>query len=247
MRFLIACGLVVALSCNAKAALWQAEPIFVHEWGVEEFDWGKNSKIAAPLPSFVYTAQAPGIAVSPSGPRTKDLEADSGFRAKPLLLFHADELRRRPTTIPVGVEVRFAQGHASAWWPQINVYRTPSQVDAAAPLDWHGWKSHNRGNGFGPMKRPVPDDQRFDLVWYNLILSPGSSTTQPMEGDSLPDRHWVKQARNVDSALISNGKEHEKFLFYEGATHEFPSIAICDNLRRMQGPVTCSVVNIGGR
>lgn len=218
MSRLLAVLLGFALAATlAHAEGWDAQPIDAHEWGVQSFDWQTGTPAGATLPGFMYTETKPGVPAPVDGTRVKDMEPDYGNRDKPILYFYPPGGFNRD--IPVGVEMRFAFGHASAWWPQVNLYRTPAQVAQAKPFE-------------GPPDRPsrvnrkIADDERFELVWQRLMLSRELPKGLTLPGKDLPRDHWVDQARNVDSAYVSNGKEVEKYLFYEGKTTETPAIAI---------------------
>jgi hypothetical protein len=255
MRFAVTVQVLVTMMAVtvARGMSWDAVPLVVHEWGVESFDWSGNAPAAAQLPSFIYTDKRPGTQIPVFGKRTKDLPADSGVRDKPVLYFYVTSAFNpdpfKKATIPVGVEVRFANGSASAWWPQASIYRTPAQVAAAKPFDLLAWKTSVRAR---PLTRPyvqplVPDDERFDLAWHQLTLDPFAAPT--LCGAELRDDHWIKQARKPASAFVSNGKEFEKFLFYEGRTREMPSIRIGNDREHDWGPAARNhaIVNSGDR
>jgi len=197
---------------------WAAQRLEAHEWGVSEYDWSNGKKPSGVLPDFVYTEDKPGDVTPRPGARVKEMGADSGIRVrtKPILYFYApDTLRKkfegRPA-IPVAVEARFREGYAHTWWPQVSVFRNREEVRGAQAPDV----------GIPPF----PDDRRFQLVWDHLEVSPVISAKQKLRGENLPESHWLKIARQVDSAYVSNGREVEKFLFYEGNTQEIPAIAI---------------------
>lgn len=223
--------LVLPLACRSQFMWWGPEPLTVHEWGVHSFDWANPTATPPAVPDFMYTRDKPGMAVPRVGERAKDLPVDSGERTKPILYFY---LPPAMDSALIGVEVRFAFGNAGAWWPQVNLYRTPGQVANAQPFDVLQWrKAHPFYNE--PKLKP-PDDERFELVWQRLTLS----KTAPPEtrlAPALPNpvEHltpasafdWVAKARNVkDVAFISNGKEADRFLFYEGQTRETPALAV---------------------
>jgi len=71
-----------------------------------------------------------------------------------------------------------------------------------------------------------PEDKRMQLAWEKLTLHENVPEGQTLPGEGLPDDHWVKVAREVDAAYVSNGKESERYVFYEGATREKPAIAV---------------------
>jgi len=225
---------------TAVGGMWSAQPLVVHEWGVHQFDWSKGVAVEEPLPEFIYTDRKPGKPVVPPAPRAKDMPPDSGVRDKPILYFHTEGYMNKD--VPVGVEVRFAYGHASAWWPQASVYRTPEQTAEAKPVDWKAWRKERQKKRWQRPLPPVPDDERFELVWHKLTLTKEQPARLALAGADLPDDHWVKLARQVDSYYVSNGQQAEKFLFYEGATKETPAIAILPPQMR---DANHYVVNVG--
>ncbi|MCD4823552.1 MAG: hypothetical protein K8S55_03020 [Phycisphaerae bacterium] len=228
-RGLLWVGLAVAVVAitaqSAAAASWVAQPLTVHEWGVNEFDWsGRLGDPLEGLPAFIYTDKSPGKSLPAPAQKVKALPPDSGCRAKPILYFYPSGGR---DNVPVGVEVRFAFGYVNAWWPQVNVYRTPKQVAAAKPVDWVTWRKKHSQLPFARGKTlEIPDDKRFELVWYDLKLTKKLPKGLSLPGTKLPKDHWVKLARQPDSRYVSNGKQVEKYLFYEGATREVPAVTI---------------------
>jgi len=76
----------------------------------------------------------------------------------------------------------------------------------------------------GPVK--FPEDKRMQLVWEELTLHLEKPATVDLPGADLPEDHWAKIAREVDAAYVSNGKETERYVFYEGKTSEEPAIAL---------------------
>ena len=225
----------------SQAGLWGPWPVSVHEWGVHEFDWTNPAATATAVAPFMYTDKTPGVPIPPPGPRVKDLPPDWGIRLKPVLYFHT----RANDKARVGVEVRFVGGHASSWWPQVSIYRTPAQVAQAAPFDYNGWMQQ-QPKFYRPGQVKVPDDQRFELAWQDLTIT----KTAPPRG--LPDHTgqpaWIAQARKVDCDYVSNGKETEKFLFYEGQTRETPALAVLPANSAMttdSRATTCYLVNAG--
>ena len=242
---------------------WNAEPITVHEWGVNTFDWNDSKRLNQEFPAFLHTDNNPGLSVPKPGKRVRDMDPDSGIRTKPVLYFYPGKrwgrLRHRfnteEFTTSVGVEMRFAYGNAFAWWPQVNTYRTPEIAARAQAPDWESWQAEkleklkqdpqrlkeyhslepedqiaflaNRmGSRFRRKGEKFPEDQRMELVWDSLKLSPKMPKDLSLPGTDLPDNHWVKIAREVDAHYVSMGGEVERYLFYEGKTRESPAIAL---------------------
>ena len=227
-------------SASARRALWAPKPLVVHEWGVARFDWGTGRAKPAELEPFIYTDKVPDEQLPEPEQRVKDSPGDTGARDKPILYFYT------PGNTTVGVEERFSHGHATAWWPNVHVYRTPEETARAKPVDLEAWRKERlRQRMRNPRKVRVPDDERFELVWHRLQLTKDKPKGQHLQGILLPKEHWVRRAREVDSAFVSNGRELEKFLFYEGRTRERPVLAILPPDHRH--PQTCHVVNVGER
>ncbi len=227
-KMLAAGGLMLALVLGAGMAasggLWFAQPLHVHEWGVNQFDWSAAKPPAPDFPAYMYTDKKPGKPVPVKGQRTKDMPPDSGLRKKPILYFYPQW--ERAGKVPVGVEVRFARGRAWSWWPQVNTYRTPAQVAKAKPVDWAAWKKKHGRRRWGNKLTSVPDDKRFELVWSRLTLTKKLPKSATLPGAKLPADHWARLAREVDAWYVSNGKECERYVFYEGRTREVPAVTI---------------------
>ena len=207
-----------AIMARGQGGEWEPLPLVAHEWGVHVFDWQGNTPVAGELPAFMYSAAKLGTVV-PTTQRVRDLPPDSGMRDKPLLYFYTPGEANPGAVIPVEVEVRFTAGQVTAWWPQVSTYSTPAQVASA-----------------------TSEDQRFELVWHHLALTATAPTLPPAGGD-LPADHWVTRARQVDSRYVSNGREADKFLFYEGRTTEKPVITLLPPQGR--GDAHYHLLNVG--
>ena len=225
----VMCTLACVLGADLRAVagrLWIAQPLIVHEWGVKVYNWWTGVAEQEPIPDFIYTDKRPGKPVALPAQRVRDLPPDSGMRRKPVLYFYPQSRYSQQGPVSVGVEVRFAQGHANAWWPQVNVYRTPAQVARAQPFGWAAWRKERALEQRGARRTGLPpDDERFELVWQNLQLTKELPKGAKLTESSLHDDQWVRDARAVDAWYISNGSETEKFLFYEGTTRQPPCIA----------------------
>lgn len=243
---LLLAAALALLSAPAQARSWFAQPIVVHEWGVNTFDWAAVAAHDPQLPGFVYTDQRPGEALGQPAQRARDLPPDNGVRTKPILYFYPPPARgnRHPT---LDVEARFAFGFAAAWYPQVSVYRTADEVADAEPIDWSAWAS--RVNALDPraarLAVPVPEDPRFELVWNGLSLSESVPDGMRLPESGMPDDHWWRVARDVPgAAYVSNGQEVERFLFYEGKTRERPAVAVLAGDVWVQRDGARHVVNI---
>ena len=240
MMAIFAGVLTVFTASVMVAGMWRPQTLVVHEWGVNYYDWAKGVAVAQKMPDFIYTDKAPGRSVRVPALRVKDMPPDSGVRTKPVLYFHAEGYSNR--AVPVAVEVRFAYGNANAWWPQVNVYRTPDQVADAKAVDWDAWRKQQEKERMTRRPPKIPDDKRFELSWHHLTLSKSLPKGVTLSGADLPDNHWVKVARQVDSHYVSNGKEVEKYLFYEGTTTRTPVVTVLAPEGRGK---THHVVNVG--
>jgi len=134
--------ILAGLSSSVSLANWDARPIDVHEWGVNTFDWNDDQPLQQELPDYFYADKKPGKTMAPPERRVRDLPADSGIRTKPILYcYPAIPFARSHSDAEVGIEMRFAEGYANAWWPQVTRYR-PLEVSArAAPPEWDAWKT----------------------------------------------------------------------------------------------------------
>ncbi|MBI4230791.1 MAG: hypothetical protein HY608_08145 [Planctomycetes bacterium] len=119
--------LLPLLPASARARTWSAMPIEVHEWGVQVFDLS-GSGTGEPLPAHIHTpVDAPGAPVTHWSPPVRDLPEDTGDRAKPILYFRLPgEPAGYDGVVPVSVEVGFAWGDATAWYPQADHACVPS-------------------------------------------------------------------------------------------------------------------------
>lgn len=266
------CSPVIAAGILSSSAYanWDAAPLTVHEWGVNTFDWNKAARLQQDLPKFLYTDLRPGKVAPAPKKRVRDLPADSGVRTKPILYFYPGTAASRIRTVArpvVGVEMRFAEGYANAWWPQVHRYRTEEESSKAGPPNWAAWKEKSLQNykkqflgnnkdgkaqerwetQFANYQKIVgedkqikwlanrmrwfqqekfPEDERMQLVWEDLSVTDKLPEGLSLPGKDLPDDHWLKVAREVDASYVHNGKEAERYVFYEGKTREEPAIAL---------------------
>ncbi|MCC6622565.1 MAG: hypothetical protein IT385_14980 [Deltaproteobacteria bacterium] len=121
-RLALACGLVL-LPLVARADMWCAQLIAVHEWGVHVFGPDGAARPSdevradpARLPAwFVRPATHP----SATRPPVRTLPADTGVRRLPVVTVWAPNAPA-PGGIPLGLEVGFARGTASVWYPDVD-------------------------------------------------------------------------------------------------------------------------------
>ena len=147
------------------------------------------------------------------------MPADGGERDLPVVHFYAPQAWSDP--IPVGVEVGFAHGQASVWFPAVSS-QTPASV--ANSLDARSQRARLVAQRTDP-DRPSGDlgiDPTRQLHWDRLLLS-----KQAVALSTPTDEAWVLAARAVPDALWVNGPaESERFLFYEAQTQERSAVVI---------------------
>lgn len=239
----------IVLFCQLPGALLASEPLIVHEWGVQSFDWTANRLEREALPEWMYTDARPGKVLPLPEKPVKLGRPDSGLRTKPLLYFYPTRSGLTRNTAKVSIDVRFEHGHAIAWYPQVHRYRTAAMSAAAGPPDWDAWIAKRtqalglsldqvRMTGRTAEGSPLyvvnrmpetnlgsPPDERMQLVWEELTVSTDPRQHE-IEFQAVPKSSWIHRARDVDSAQVSNGSEAEQFVFYEGKTSELPTITI---------------------
>jgi hypothetical protein len=158
-----------AATLPALAESWQAEPIEAHEWGVMAFDAdGAPISDLVPLPSWIYQRASAPQAPAPATVPTRALPADTGERELPILHFFAPRLWSN--TAPLGLEVGFSHGVATAWFPQVDTLRSAAEDNSPSP--------------------PPPSDPTRQLIWDALTLSalpqPRPPTLTPPRDPAIP-------------------------------------------------------------
>lgn len=116
-RFLFALLAAATLTSQAvHAKSWCALPLFVHEWGVQVFDGTGIGVPSVALPAYFHR---PGNTTAlPAQVPVRQLPADGGERDLPVMHFYSP--RGDSAQIPIGIEVGFAAGRASAWFPDVD-------------------------------------------------------------------------------------------------------------------------------
>ncbi len=153
---------LLALTCltplAAHAKSWCATPLYVHEWGVHVFDTGRTTAPAL-LAEFFHSPTN----TRAFGPRVpvKTLPADGGERDLPLLHFYSE----RNNTIPVAIEVGFAFGTASRWWPDVDVFAPNGPTE----LSWQRLDlTPTRGKELGKVPAWGDEARKIDqALWVN--------------------------------------------------------------------------------
>ncbi len=203
---------------SVRAESWCAYPLWIHEWGVQTFE-ADGRRVATPLPSYFHGA-APHQASS-TAPPVRDLPPDTGVRALPILQAYSAGSLSDP--IPLGVEVGFAEGAATRWFPQVD--RLTAASAANAPEAQAGRRAlveaRRQQDVVGPRRALGPDPTR-QLEWSHLELT--HAAAHAPAPSSTP---WVASLRAMPGALWANTtRESERFVFYEADTRERVAIEV---------------------
>jgi hypothetical protein len=222
MRRLLPCASLLALlfaaAVPARAEMWCADALWVHEWGVQVF--GRDgAEQAVELPSYFHR-QGPQNA-GPNGPPVRELPPDGGMRELPIVHFYSTGTWS-DQTIPVGLEVGFTQGRARAWFPQVDVLRSAQDANAGPARDTRRRivTARNALSVLGA-RGSIPADPTRQLEWTRLEL-----TRQPMHAAPRTSSPWVRDLRSFDALWVNHGSESERFVFYDATTSERAQISI---------------------
>lgn len=212
-------GAVAAWPSSSEAESWCADPLVVHEWGVHTFSGGasERSGVGPSLPGwFHHRATRPQA----SGPPVRALPVDSGVRALPVVHFYGG---RNWNPVPVALEVGFAHGAATRWYPQVDARTPAAQANgAAAHAARRQLVSAREARQPGVGGPPLGRDPTRQLHWDALTL--GAQPRHRRHGSRTP---WVDRLRGFGDALwVDGAHESERFLFYEGDTTEAPALRV---------------------
>lgn len=199
----------------ASARSWCAQPLFVHEWGVQAFDSSGAPQSPTAIPSWFHrTGPAPAPVASP----VRHMQPDQGVRFLPVLHFYADGAQ----SIPVGIEVGFTLGEASVWYPQVDVRRRAAQANSPAAQQARAQlvQARSARQPFAPGQSIGPDPTR-QLQWDHLTLTPAPATTPHRPGSRA-----IRDLRAVDGLWVNGAAESERFVFYEANTTERVAIRV---------------------
>ncbi|MCC7537380.1 MAG: hypothetical protein IT379_14250 [Deltaproteobacteria bacterium] len=216
-----AAGSLLVERAPARAEMWCAYPLWVHEWGVQSFA-ADGSALAPPvaLPSYFHGPRSrprPGPA---AGTVVRDLAPDSGIRALPVLHFYSAGSMSDP--VPVAIEVGFTHGEATRWFPQVD-RRTPAAAarsDAARAARERLRTARGRQTVMGP-RQPLGPDPTSQLEWSRLEL-----TAEPRHTRARTDAAWVERLRAFGARWVNTPDESERFVFYEATTSERVALSI---------------------
>jgi hypothetical protein len=200
----------------SHAESWCADPLIVHEWGVQLFGDDGHALDPPDLPAYFHDSGPSGAsAVVP----VSSLPPDSGMRELPLLHFYTSGSWAE--SVPVGVEVGFTLGRASDWYPQVDRLRVPPE---SARLEDESLGSDS-GDSREPMAAAAFDlapDGSAQLSWDALTL-----TRDPQQGlEPAAATSWVSEARAIDALWVNSSEESERFVFYEAGTREEALVAL---------------------
>lgn len=144
----------------ASAESWCAYPLWVHEWGVQAFDDHGRRVLPVNLPTYFHTSAANRAPATP----VRRLPADTGVRALPVLHFYSAGTMGSGD-IPVGIEVGFTRGDASAWFPQVDRRQSSARELFWDRLTLSAQPSHARTSSNAPWVDALRD---FDTaLWVN--------------------------------------------------------------------------------
>lgn len=202
-------------SAPAHAASWCAYPLWVHEWGVQAFDDAGQRVMPVNLPAYFHR-DASGA--RPHSSPVRHEPPDPGIRALPVLHFYSAGSLSGRGLVPVGIEVGFTRGDASAWFPQVHTRRTHAQASspAARRARTELERAREARQPFGTPLPALPPDPTRQLVWDRLTLSASPANARPAHHTP-----WVDTLRGFDRALwVNTARESERFVFYESNSRE---------------------------
>ena len=196
---------------DARADVWCASPLWAHEWGVHVYGGdGAPLPTPVPLPSWFHTPRQPAAPTAPTSVR--NLPVDSGMRELPVLHLYG----QTAAAIPLGIDVGFSAGPASAWFPAVDVLRSAAEANSAAAAAARAALLTARSDRLARRSTaPVPADPTRQLGWDRLDLT--ATPSSPPHPDAAP---WIAAARALDALWVNRGAESERFVFYEAHTAE---------------------------
>lgn len=204
---------------RARAEMWCADALWVHEWGVQVFGADGRTRAQIEMPSYFHRS---GPAGAPTGTHVRELPPDSGERELPIVHFYSSGAWSSGA-IPVAIAVGFTRGDATRWFPQVDVRRPAAQANGASGTEGRRRvlaarrALTPRGN-----RGTIEADPSRQLEWARLSLTREAQHTPPASSTA-----WVRDMRAFGDALwVNNDVESERFVFYEGATSERALISI---------------------
>ena len=210
-RVLLVVSLLLPSLAHARS--WCANPLWVHEWGVQAFDAAGRPTNPIPLPAWFHRRATPPIGVAP----TRNLPPDTGVRTLPVLHFYSP---RAQGPIPLGLEVGFRRGEAAVWFPQVDHRNLARDANSARAARQRAQLLQAR-QALDSLRGPrtpaaIVEDPTRQLIWHDLALR-----AQPVQRPHSSSTDWVDSLRGFDDALwVNRGTESERFVFYEAPTRE---------------------------
>jgi len=187
----------------AVAILSAAEVLSTEPGDLTVHEWGTFTSVAGPDGSAVdWDAlggkdDLPGF-VNDFGYRCFKWRLTGTVRMEtPVLYFYSSE------ELKADVKVSFPRGLITEWYPKADY-----QVFQKSGVDGAIHRLEANLNGIDTSLKSVTGA----IEWSNILVEPNTSPALPTE--NAPSRYYA--ARGTDSAPITIGNEHEKFLFYRG-------------------------------
>ncbi len=265
LRNLLLSGLATLALGTALARSWCARPLVVHEWGVEVFDAKGNRELPDLPPFLHTPAALPKGPVTRFSPPVREMPADSGERDKPILYFYLGEREEEapvalslcfaygvpsawyPQADQVCAGFREAPDDSTLgkWIADLGSSDFKTREEASRKLVECGPALHLAlesalAKAGDPeikarLKTCLEGFAKPQLTWDHLKLSKAPPAGIPLPGKELRADHWVRQARQVDAAYVTNGVEAERYVFYEGRTKEKSSVSCKGNFLTNHG------------
>lgn len=208
---------LLALSSPATAESWCAAPLVAHEWGVTVLHPQGGTVERIELPEHFHTQHEGTTSERP----VRSLPPDSGERDLPVLHFYTTQPFSE--RVPIGLEVGFVHGAASAWYPRVSRLIDATQANGIEANALRQTLLVQRAQRKPLVPAPPPQaDPTKQLHWDHLLLTP-----KPVGTPAAAQEPWLDRARALPGALWVNGPaESERFVFYEADTRESPALVI---------------------
>jgi hypothetical protein len=186
----------MAVLVAAEIRTTQPGDLTIHEWGTFTSVAGEDGGALDwdvlggkdDLPGFVNNLGYRCIKFRLSG--TVRMET-------PVLYFYS------PRALDARVRVAFPKGLITEWYPQAEY-----QIDQQSRTGGPKYRLEPNLSGIDTSMASVTGG----IEWKNVKVEPNTTPTLPVE--SSPSRYYA--ARTTDSAPVTVGVQHEKFLFYRG-------------------------------
>lgn len=185
-----------AVMIAAEIRTTQPGGLTIHEWGTFTSVAGEDGTAVDwdvlggkdDLPSFVNNR----------GYRCFKFRLTGTVRMEtPVLYFYS------PRALDARVRVAFPKGLITEWYPQAEY-----QIDQQSRPGGPAYRLEPNLNGIDTSMTSVTGG----IEWKNVKVEPNTTPTLPVE--SSPSHYYA--ARTTDSASVTVGVQHEKFLFYRG-------------------------------